>query len=63
MSIKLLSVNGIENIRVAEYIVDTEDEKDNIPDEDKVQGTKVFVVEGGNTYRMNSNLEWVEKEE
>lgn len=63
MSIKLLSVNGIENIRAAEYIVDTEDEKDNIPDEDKVQGTKVFVVENSKSYKMNSSLEWIEKEE
>lgn len=63
MAIKLLSVNGIENSRIVKYIVDTEDEKDNIPEEDKVQGTEVLVIEGNVSYRMNSNNEWVEKEE
>lgn len=63
MAIKLLSVNGIENSRIVKYIVDTEDEKDNIPEEDKVQGTEVLVIEGNIGYRMNSNGEWVEKEE
>lgn len=63
MAIKLLSVNGIENSRIVKYIVDTEDEKDNIPEEDKVQGTEVLVIEGNVSYRMNSNGEWVEKEE
>ena len=63
MAIKLLSVNGIENSRIVKYIVDTEDEKDNIPEEDKVQGTEVLVIEGNVSYRMNSNGEWVEQEE
>ena len=63
MAIKLLSVNGIENSHIVKYIVDTEDEKDNIPAEDKVQGTEVLVIEGNINYRMNSNGEWVEKEE
>ena len=63
MAIKLLSVNGIENSRIVKYIVDTEDEKDNIPEEDKVQGTEVLVIEGNTNYRMNSDGEWIEKEE
>ena len=63
MAIKLLSVNGIENSRIVKYIVDTEDEKDNIPEEDKVQGTEVLVIEGNANYRMNSDGEWIEKEE
>lgn len=63
MAIKLLSVNGIENSRIVKYIVDTENEKDNIPEEDKVQGVEVLVIEGYVSYRMNSNGEWVEKEE
>lgn len=63
MAIKLLSVNGIENSRIVKYIVDTENEKDNIPEEDKVQGAEVLVIEGNNSYRMNSNGEWVKKEE
>ena len=63
MAIKLLSVNGIENSRIVKYIVDTEDEKDNIPEEDKVQGTEVLVIEENVNYRMNSDGEWVKKEE
>ena len=60
MAIKLLSVNGIENSRIMKYIVDIEDEKDNIPEEDKVQGTEVLVIEGGKRYRLDYNLQWVE---
>ena len=63
MAIKLLTVNGVENERIVKYMVDTEDEKDNIPNEDKTQGTEVIVIEGGKTYRLNSSLEWIEKEE
>lgn len=62
MAIKLLAVNDVENERMLKYIVDIETEKNDIPDSDKVQGTEIFVVQGGKTYRMNSNLEWVEKE-
>ena len=63
MAIKLLTVNGIENERIVKYIVDIEDEKNNIPNKDKIQGTEILVIENGKTYRMNSNLEWIEKEE
>lgn len=63
MAIKLLAVNGVKNERILKYMVDIEDEKNDIPDENKIQGTEVLVIENGKTYRMNSNLEWVEKEE
>lgn len=63
MAIKLLAVNNVENERIVKYMVDTEDEKDNIPNEDKTQGTEVLIIENGKTYRMNSNIEWIEKEE
>ena len=63
MAIKLLTVNGVENERIVKYIVDIETEKNDIPDSDKVQGTEIFVIEGGKTYKMNSNTEWIEKEE
>lgn len=63
MAIKLLAINGVENERILKYMVDIEDEKNDIPDENKIQGTEVLVIENGKTYRMNSNLEWVEKEE
>lgn len=63
MAIELLSVNDIKNIRIAEYIVDIEAEKDNIPIEDKVFGTKCYVIESGINYRLNSNLEWIEETE
>lgn len=62
MAIKLLAINGKPNERVVKYIVDTEDEKNNIPAGDKVFGTEVEVVASGKTYRMNSSLEWIEKE-
>lgn len=60
MAIKLLAINDIYNIREAKYIVDEESEKDLIPDEDKVQGTKVLVINGNKEYRMNSAGNWVE---
>lgn len=60
MAIKLLAINDIYNIREAKYIVDEENEKDLIPDEDKVQGTKVLVIEGNKKYRMDSVGNWVE---
>ena len=63
MTVELLSVNDIKNIRIAEYIVDTEIEKDSVPIEDKVFGTKCYVVESGKNYRLNSDLEWVEENE
>ena len=62
MAIKLLAINGKSNERVVKYIVDTEDEKNNIPVGDKVFGTEVEVVASGKSYRMNSSLEWIEKE-
>ena len=61
MAIKLLSVNGIENSKVAEYIVDLESEKDNVPVEDKVFGTRCFVGESGKRYRLDSGLNWIEE--
>jgi len=60
MAIKLLAVNDVYNIREAKYIVDEENEKDLIPDEDKVQGTKVLVIKGNKEYRMDSAGNWVE---
>lgn len=62
MAIKLLTINGKPNERIVKYIVDTEDEKNSIPIEDKVFGTEVEVVASGKTYRINSALEWVERE-
>lgn len=61
MAIKLSKVNGINNNRDLIYIVDEENEKNNIPDQDKVQGTEVIVVEDGKTYKMNSSGEWIQK--
>jgi len=60
MAIKLKTVNGINNIRAAVYIADDETEKNNIPDEDKVQGTEIEIITGNKRYRMNSNGEWIE---
>lgn len=60
MAIKLLTVNDVYNIREAKYIVDEENEKDLIPDEDKVQGTRVLVIEENKEYRMDSAGNWVE---
>lgn len=60
MAIKLLTVNDVYNIREAKYIVDEENEKDLIPDEDKIQGTKVLVIKGSKEYRMDSAGNWVE---
>ena len=37
--------------------------ENDIPDENKIQGTEILVIENGKTYRMNSDLEWIEKEE
>lgn len=61
MAIKLLGVNGEANERIIKYMVDTENEKDSVPDEDKVFGAEVYVIASGKTYRMNSSLEWIEK--
>ena len=63
MAIKLLSVNGISNSKVAEYIVDLESEKDNVPIDDKIFGTRCFVCESGKRYRLDSGLNWVEEGE
>lgn len=60
MAIKLLAINEKPNERVVKYIVDTEDEKNNIPTGDKVFGTEVEVVASGKTYRMGSDLSWTE---
>lgn len=60
MAVNLISVNNIENIHIAKYIADTEAEKDNILDEDRVQGTEVLVIEGNKRYRLDCNLQWVE---
>lgn len=60
MAIKLLAVNDVYNIREAKYMVDEENEKDLIPNEDKVQGTKVLVIKGSKEYRMDSAGNWVE---
>jgi len=60
MAIKLLGVNGEANERIVKYIVDTEDEKNDIPAGDKVFGTEVEVVASGKSYRMGSDLIWVE---
>ncbi len=60
MAIKLLAVNDVYNIREAKYIVDEENEKNLIPNEDKVQGTKVLVINGSKEYRMDSTGNWVE---
>ena len=62
MAIKLLAVNDVENEGLSKYIVDTENEKNNIPIKDLTFGTKCFVVESGIEYVLNSVLEWVEKE-
>lgn len=61
MAIKLLGVNGEANERIIKYIVDTENEKDSVPDEDKVFGTEVAVIESGKSYKMNSTGNWIEK--
>lgn len=63
MAIKLLSVNGVDNSKVAEYIVDLESEKDNVPIDDKIFGTRCFVCESGKRYRLDSGLNWVEEGE
>lgn len=60
MAVNLMSVNNIKNIHIAKYIADTEAEKDNISDEDRVQGTEVLVIEGNKRYRLDCNLQWVE---
>lgn len=59
MAVKLLAINDVYNIREAKYIVDEENEKDLIPEEDKVQGTRVLVIKGSKEYRMDSNRNWV----
>lgn len=60
MAVKLLAINDVYNIREVKYIVDEESEKNLIPDEDKVQGTKVLVIEGSKEYRMDSAGNWIE---
>lgn len=60
MAIKLLAINKRPNERIVKYIVDTEDEKNNIPAGDKVFGTEVEVIASGKTYRMGSDLSWTE---
>lgn len=60
MAIKLLTVNDRYDCREASYIVDIEDEKNQIPVADQVFGTKVYVIETKKRYRMNSNNEWIE---
>lgn len=60
MAIKLMSVNGVNNENIAEFIVDTEDEKSQIPAEYMIQGTEAQVIEGGKRYRLDCNLQWVE---
>lgn len=59
MAVKLLAINDVYNIREAKYIVDEENEKNLIPEEDKVQGTRVLVIKGSKEYRMDSNKNWV----
>ena len=60
MAVKLLTVNDRYDCREADYIVDIEDEKNQIPVADQVFGTKVYVIETKKRYRMNSNNEWIE---
>ena len=61
MAIKLSEVNGVSNSTNLKYVADEESEKNNIPAEDKIQGTEDLVIESGKTYRMNSSGEWVQK--
>ena len=61
MAVKLSEVNGISNSTNLKYVADEESEKNDIPAEDKIQGTEVLVIESGKTYRMNSSGEWVQK--
>lgn len=61
MAIQLLSINDVYNIKISKYIVDTDDELNSIPIQDKTPGTEVLVIETGKTYRLNSSLEWIEK--
>lgn len=61
MAIKLSEVNGVSNSTNLKYVADEESEKNDIPAEDKIQGTEVLVIESGKTYRMNSSGEWVQK--
>ena len=61
MAVKLSEVNGISNSTNLKYVADEESEKNDIPVEDKIQGTEVLVIESGKTYRMNSSGEWVQK--
>ena len=63
MAIKLMSVNGVNNENIAEFIVDTEDEKSQIPAEYMVQGTEAQVIEGGKRYRLDCDLDWTEVKE
>ena len=63
MAIKLMSVNGVNNENIAEFIVDTEDEKSQIPAEYMIQGTEAQVIEGGKRYRLDCNLDWTEVKE
>lgn len=61
MAIKLSEVNGVSNSTNLKYVADEESEKNDIPAEDKIQGTEVLVIESGKTYKMNSNGEWILK--
>ena len=61
MAVKLSEVNGVSNSTNLKYVADEESEKNDIPAEDKIQGTEVLVIESGKTYRMNSSGEWVQK--
>ena len=61
MAIQLLSINDIYNIKISKYIIDTDDELNSIPVQDKTPGTEVLVIETGKTYKLNSSLEWIEQ--
>ena len=61
MAVKLSEINGISNSTNLKYVADEESEKNDIPAEDKIQGTEVLVIESGKSYKMNSNGEWIQK--
>ncbi|MBR4155367.1 MAG: hypothetical protein IKU01_01510 [Bacteroidales bacterium] len=57
MAVKLMSVNGVSNCRQAKYIVDSENDIYDIPEEDLVMGTEIYIIESGQTIFVGSEIE------
>lgn len=57
--INLLSQSGHQGYGIKEYILDTQDDLDNLPVTDKA-GSTAFIISTSQVYMINSKGEWKE---